>query len=110
MRQYRNFWIALLVLAALTPVGLYLPHVLSGGSAWGEWGIDELKERIGHAPAGMEKEAGRWSAPLPGYELPREKDSSPYRRSLSYLLSAIVGLAACGAGGYLLARWLRRGQ
>lgn len=108
MRETRNFWIALLILAVLTPVGLYLPHALKAGSAWGEWGIGEVKRMIGYAPAGMEREAGRWKAPLPGYAIPGEGNPSLPRQGLSYILSAIVGLAACGAGGYLLARWLRR--
>ena len=108
MREYRNFWIALLILAVLTPVGLYLPHILKAGSAWGEWGIAEVKEMIGYSPAGMEREAGRWKAPLPEYALPGEGKAPLSRQSLSYILSAVVGIAACGAGGYLLARWLRR--
>lgn len=110
MRQYRNWWIALLVLAVLTPVGLYLPHILKAGSAWGEWGIGDVKQMIGYAPAGMEKESGRWKAPLPEYAFPGEGKAPLSRQSLPYILSAIVGIAACGAGGYLLARWLRRGR
>lgn len=108
MKEHRNIWIALLVLAALTPAGFYLAHSLSGGSAWGEWGIDEVKRLIGYTPAGMEKEAGRWNAPLPGYERPGGERNPLARRSLSYLVSAIVGIATCVAGGYLLGRWLRR--
>ena len=108
MREYRNFWIALLVLAVLTPAGLYLPLMLKAGSAWGEWGIGEVKQMIGYAPAGMDKESGRWKAPLPEYAIPGEGKTSLPRRSLSYLFSAIVGLAACGMGGYLLARWVKR--
>jgi hypothetical protein len=108
VREYRNYWIALLLLAVLTPVGLYLPRLMKAGSAWGEWGIGEVKKMIGYTPAGMEKEAGRWKAPLPEYALPGEGNAPLSRRSLSQVLSAIVGIAACGAGGYLLARWLRR--
>lgn len=108
MTEHRNIWIALLVLAILTPAGFYLAHVFSGSSAWGEWGIGEVKKMIGYAPAGMEKEATRWKAPLPGYDLPGGERNPPARRSLSYLVSAIVGIAACVAGGYLLERWLRR--
>ena len=108
MREYRNYWIALLLLAVLTPVGLYLPRLMKAGSAWGEWGIGEVKKMIGYAPAGMEKEAGRWKAPLPEYALPGEGNAPLSQRSRSQVLSAIVGIAACGAGGYLLARWLRR--
>lgn len=106
--EHRNIWIALLVLALLTPAGFYLAHALSGGSAWGEWGIDEVKKMIGYAPAGMEKEVARWKAPLSGYDLPGGERNRPARRSLSYLVSAIAGIAACAAGGYLVERWLRR--
>ena len=110
MSRFRNGWIALLVLAVLTPAGLYFPQILKSGSAWGEWGIGEVKRMIGYAPAGMEKEAGRWKAPLPEYGLPGDRAAPLPRRSFSYILSAIVGIGACGAGGYLLARWLRRGR
>lgn len=108
MREFRKYWIALLVLALLAPVGLYLPQVLKAGSAWGEWGIEEIRQMIGYAPAGMEKEAGRWSAPLPGYAYPGRGNAFLSRQGLAYVLSAIVGIAACAAGGYLLSRWLAR--
>lgn len=108
MKEYRNFWVALAILALLTPVGLYLTQRFPGGSAWGEWGIGEIERRMGYVPAGMEKDAGKWNAPLPEYDLRGNEPSSPSRRSLSYLLSAIVGTAACGVGGYLLTRWLSR--
>lgn len=107
MKEYRKYWIALLVLALLTPLGLYLPQAMKAGSAWGEWGIDEVKKMIGYAPAGMEKEAGRWKAPLPAYAIPGQENPPLSRQGLAYILSAIVGIAACGAGGYLIARWLR---
>jgi cobalt/nickel transport protein len=110
VREFRNWWIALLVLAVLTPAGLYLPQVLKAGSAWGEWGVDEVKRMIGYSPAGMERDSGRWKAPLPEYALPGEGKAPLSRRSLSHVLSAIVGIAGCGAGGYLLARWLKRRQ
>jgi len=106
MKEYRKFWVALIVLALLTPVGLYLPRLMKAGAAWGEWGIGEIRKMIGYAPAGMERDADAWKAPLPGYAPPG--NTSWPRQGLSYILSAIIGLAACGAGGYLLARWLAR--
>jgi hypothetical protein len=33
MNEYRRLWIALLVLALLSPIGLYLPSVLKAGAA-----------------------------------------------------------------------------
>jgi cobalt/nickel transport protein len=108
VREFRKYWIALLAIAVLTPVGLFLPQILKAGSAWGEWGIEEIRQMIGYAPAGMEKEAGRWNAPLPGYGYPGGGNVLPSRQGLAHILSAVVGIAACGAGGYLLARWLAR--
>lgn len=111
MRQYRTLLIALLVMALLAPIGLYLPQILKAGSAWGEWGIGEVRRMVGYAPAGMEKTAESWKAPMPDYA-PRGRDnaSSPVR-GFYYLLSAFLGAAVCGAAAWLLARRLaRRGE
>src|SRR3972149_4810368 len=70
MREYRNLLIALGVMALLTPIGLYLPQILKAGAAWGEWGIHEVRKMVGYTPAGMEKTADTWKAPMPGYGPP----------------------------------------
>ena len=108
MTEYGRFWIALLVLALLTPIGLYLPEIYKAGSAWGEWGLAEVKSMVGYVPAGMERESGRWKAPLPDYAPPGHENASLHRLGVYYILSAIAGIAACGAGGYLLTRWMGR--
>ncbi len=81
---------------------------MKAGPAWGEWGLATIKEMIGYAPAGMEKEAGRWKAPLPDYAPPGRDGASQPRLAAYYVISAIAGIAACGTGGYLLSRWLGR--
>ena len=40
--------IGFIVLVMLTPFGLLAP-----GSAWGEWGLSEIKEKFGLIPQGM---------------------------------------------------------
>lgn len=112
MREYRRFWVALTVLALLSPIGVYLPGIMQAGPAWGEWGLDEIRQMLGYAPAGMERHAGVWQAPLRDYALSLRGEPTASRRGLAYLLSAFVGTAACGGGGYLLARWVtgRRGR
>ncbi len=105
-REYRRLFAALLVMAVLTPLGLYLPRILSAGSAWGEWGIAEIRQMIGYEPAGMKKNADAWKAPLRNYALPGQETAPLSRLSLSYVLSALVGTALCGGGAWLLARWL----
>jgi cobalt/nickel transport protein len=110
MREFRSFWIALLVLALASPVGLYLPEIMQAGAAWGEWGVDEIRQMIGYAPAGMERTADLWKAPLPDYALPGQENAPLSLLSLSYILSALLGIALCGGAGYLLARWLPGGR
>jgi cobalt/nickel transport protein len=106
MKAYRKLWVALVVLALASPIGLYLPKIMKAGSAWGEWGVDEIRQMVGYAPAGMEKNADIWKAPIPDYAPPSQEQEPLSRLSLFYILSAFIGIAACGGGGYLLARWL----
>jgi hypothetical protein len=106
MKEYRGLWAALILLALASPIGLYLPGIMQAGSAWGEWGVGEIRQMIGYAPVGMQKEADIWKAPIPGYTLPGPAQSRSVHPEASYILSAFVGIAACGGGGYLLTRWL----
>jgi hypothetical protein len=107
MKAYRRLWVALIMLAFLSPVGLYLPSLLKAGSAWGEWGVDELQQRMGYTPSGMQKKADTWTAPISGYALPGQEQAPPIHLGYSYILSACVGLVVCGGGGYLLTHWVR---
>lgn len=106
MREYRNLLIVLGVMALLTPVGLHLPRILKAGGAWGEWGIGEVKKMIGYSPAGMEKTADAWKAPMPDYAPPGEGDASSRAQGFYYVVSAFLGLFACGGVAYLVARLL----
>jgi cobalt/nickel transport protein len=110
MKEYRRLWTALIVLALASPVGLYLPRILRAGSAWGEWGVDEIRQMVGYAPVGMQKKADIWKAPIPDYTLQGPASLHSAHPSFSYILSAFVGIAACGGGGYLLARWVMRSR
>jgi len=109
MKEYRPYWVALLVMAALSPIGLYLPELLRAGSAWGEWGLDEVRQMIGYTPSGMERLSNLWKAPIPDYALPGQDEAPLAHRSLSYVLSAFVGVGLCGGGAYVLTRWLTKG-
>lgn len=92
----RPLWIALAVLMVLTPLG-----ILAAGSAWGEWSPEdfskpairrEIAAASGHAappaaaPAGMQRLASFWTAPMPRYAPPFLKSAS-----FGYLLSALAG-------------------
>ena len=75
------------VLIAATPLGL-----LATGTAWGEWGADEIAEVVqngkvlGYTPQGL---ANGWSlsVPMPDYAL------EGMNEVLAYILSAIIGVA-----------------
>jgi cobalt/nickel transport system permease protein len=81
--KWRALWIGLVALIIIVPIGLLAP-----GTAWGEWGADELAGLgLDFIPKGLEKLSGFWSAPLPDYDLP-----SLGNATLGYILSAVVGI------------------
>jgi len=102
--EYRPLVAALLVMALLTPVGIYLPEILQAGGAWGEWGVREVRRMVGYAPEGMERASGSWKAPVPEYGQGAPEGTPFPRRGIRYLLSAFLGVAACGGAAYLLVR------
>ena len=83
---YRKFWWGLGVLAVLSPLGL-----LAGGTAWGEWGTEELQKMLGFIPAGMQGLADTWPhAPLGAYSLPGLE--SFWSAAIIYMVCAILGV------------------
>lgn len=86
--QVRNKTLIWVFVAAilLSPLGL-----LASGTAYGEWGTDEVKQILGYVPEGMAHYADKWHALLPDYSLPRLGDGFA-SQSLGYILSALVGI------------------
>lgn len=81
--HWRNLWLGLAVLVVATPIGLLAP-----GTAWGEWGAQELTNRgLAFVPQGLAKLSGLWGAPMKDYDLPALGNSN-----LGYILSALVGI------------------
>lgn len=98
-------WALLGVLIVLSPLGLLAP-----GSPWGEWGREELEQLgLGQVPAGFDRWANFWSAPLPDYDIPILNNPT-----ISYVLSAVFGvvivIVAIYALMWLVARLTQRGQ
>ena len=94
MKLINKLWILLIVLAILTPIGLFLPEHFKAGAAWGEWGAEEMTELVGYIPRGLEKIATLWRAPMPDYAFEGMEDRALRVQSAAYILSAIVGIAA----------------
>ncbi len=83
----KKFWIVLLVLAVLTPLGLLAP-----GTAFGEWGSQELKQTVGYVPEGIKSGETLWQAVFPGYNMPGFRNDFVHS-SIGYILSAVIGIA-----------------
>jgi cobalt/nickel transport system permease protein len=113
-RAAKPLWIALAVLMVLTPLG-----IVAAGSAWGEWSPRDFsnastRQQIAaasgsvlppaHAPAGLERLASLWTAPMPRYAPPFLKSAA-----FGYLLSAVFGTGLIISAS-LLAGWVLRGR
>lgn len=108
MTRYRPLWCALLVMALVSPLGLYLPEWLQAGAAWGEWSLKEVKRMVGYAPPGMERLGDLWKVPIPDYAFRGQQEAPLSHRSLSYILSALLGIGLCGGTAFVVTRWLTR--
>jgi cobalt/nickel transport system permease protein len=81
--RWRTLWIGLAVLVFITPIGLLAP-----GTAWGEWGAEELTNLgLSFIPTGLAKLSGLWSAPMPDYDV-----AAVGNTTIAYILSALVGI------------------
>jgi hypothetical protein len=103
----KKLLIGILVAVILTPIGIMLPHWFKAGDAWGEWSTEKIKEKTGHVPQGMEKNADIWKAPMPDYSLGKE-DGSLSHQSVQYILSGIVGLAIISLFSFGLSKVVKK--
>ncbi|MDD5436581.1 MAG: PDGLE domain-containing protein [Candidatus Omnitrophica bacterium] len=92
MKVATKLWIGLTILIILSPLGLILPEHFKAGSAWGEWGAEEMQGLVGYIPQGLEKLAGLWNAPIPDYAFKGWEDKGLPRLSLAYIISAVAGV------------------
>jgi len=93
MKIITKLWIGIAILIILSPLGLILPEHFKAGSAWGEWGVEEIKELVGYVPKGLEKLANLWNAPLPDYAFKGWEEKGLPHLSFAYIISAIIGIA-----------------
>jgi cobalt/nickel transport protein len=92
MKIRTKLWIGIGVLIVLSPIGLILPEHFKAGSAWGEWGADEMQKLVGYIPRGLEKLSSLWNAPLPDYAFKGWEEMGLQYLSVAYIVSAIVGI------------------
>jgi len=108
-RASRALWAGLAVLMIATPLGL-----LAAGTAWGEWSPEDFANPAAHAeisaasgalaptsaPAGLERLASVWNAPIAGYA-----PSFMQNEMFGYIMSALIG-AGLILLTFLLISWL----
>ena len=95
-KPLRWLWAGLAGLVLLTPIG-----VLTPGTAWGEWGAEELKARLGVVPSGLAKIGTGWTAAMPSYA-----PSFIANPLVGYLAAAVIGSVLVIGVTWLLARVL----
>ncbi|MGY0372774.1 cobalt transporter CbiM [Clostridium sp. JNZ J1-5] len=78
--SHKSVYALILALIAFVPLGL-----LASGTAWGEWGSEEIKELTGFIPKGM-KEGFSFESLMPDYSIAGLSERT------GYILSAIIGV------------------
>lgn len=102
----KKFWIGLGILAVLSPLGLLLPDHFKAGSAWGEWGAEEIAGICGYIPQGLERLASIWNAPFPDYAFKGWEEKGLPQLSFAYILSAILGMGIIASAVFLMGKVL----
>lgn len=99
-KAYKNLWLALGFLVLLSPLGL-----LAGGTAFGEWGVEELGEEAGFIPEGLARLSNIGHAVLPDYSIPGM--DAGLGAAAGYILSAIIGAGLVAAIMAVLYRMIK---
>ena len=103
--SYGRYIIALIVIALLTPLGL-----LASGTAWGEWGGEELQARLGFVPRGLEKLGDFWNHTLFKDYGVAGLNHSFWQQALGYIISAFFALLFIGLIGLVFQRFSRKSE
>ncbi len=93
MMLAKKLWAGIGALIVLSPLGLILPDRFKAGTAWGEWGVDEIQKMRGSVPQGIQKLSDLWKAPLPDYAFQGWEGKDLCHSSFAYFISAVVGIA-----------------
>jgi len=108
MKTITKLWIGIIILIIITPLGLLLPAHFKAGSAWGEWGADEVGKVVGYVPQGLEKLSELWKAPFPDYAFKGWEEKGIMHLSLAYIFSAIVGICVIVALAWFIGKLLTK--
>jgi len=105
MMTTKKLWIGIAVLLLFVPLGVILPRLFGAEGAWGEWGLDGIRNLTGFVPEGMKRLAGIWKPPLPGYGVPGQS-AGLCEASVGYVLTGIIGVCITAGLMYVLTKLL----
>ena len=108
MKLKTKLWLGILILAVLSPLGLILPERFKAGSAWGEWGAQEMEKLVGYIPKGLAKLSSLWNAPLPDYAFKGWEQKGLPQTSFAYIISAVIGVALTVLAALLIGKFLSK--
>ncbi|MDD5120529.1 MAG: PDGLE domain-containing protein [Candidatus Omnitrophica bacterium] len=108
MKTISKLWFFIGILIVLSPLGLLLPEYFKAGSAWGEWGVDEILQMVGYLPEGLGKISRIWNAPIPDYTFKGQEEAGLLSLSLGYIASALIGILAVVVLVFLITKFLSK--
>jgi len=108
MKLAAKLWIGIGILIVLSPLGLLLPEYFKVGSAWGEWGADEIQKMVGYIPKGLAKLSGLWQAPLPDYAFKGWEEKGLPSLSFAYIISAATGIVVVILVALIIGKFLSK--
>ena len=103
--HYGRYIFGLMGVALLTPLGL-----LASGTAWGEWGGEELQAKLGFVPSGLERLGVFWKRVLFKDYAMGGLNQSFWQQAFGYILSAFFALLVIGSIGFVIQRFVRKSQ
>ena len=77
--------------------------LIATGTAFGEWGPDELQSAVGFVPTGLQQLSDLWTPLLPDYDFPGGHDTLA-TQAPGYYVSAIVGSVIVGGVAFLIGK------
>jgi cobalt/nickel transport protein len=103
--RHRKIWASLLLMAVLSPVGIFLPRIFGAGGVWGEWPAAALEKLLGYVPERLRTYSQLWRAPLSDYTF-GQTGGSVLHEAITYVLSGLAGVIIVGLVVYGISRVL----
>lgn len=100
----KKLFIVAAIIILLTPIGLLAP-----GSAWGEWGLNEIKAMAGYVPSGMKRFSDTVKAVFPNYSIPGFNKNF-LQLSIGYIFSAVAGITIIALVFFMLSKIMGKSE